>query len=143
MTTVVYHKPSNTIAYDSRVTAGNVIESDDYEKMIECERGHKWFVSGCLHDNEWFVNSFSEHEEAEHDLDIYAMVVIDGQAYEAYVHDGFYKLCKLKFSTAIGSGRYWAIAALDQGKKAKDCVKYASTRDSSTGGRIREYKLRG
>lgn len=141
MTTIVYHHKTKTIAYDSRMMSGYTIDTDDYEKKIVCSRGHDWFCAGCVHDSELFINNFEEHAECEIEVDVYAIAVIDGVAYDARVHDGVYKLVKLNFDAAIGSGGNWAMAALDFGRKAKDAVKYAMTRDAGTGGNIRIYKL--
>ena len=141
MTTIAYDHKNKIIAYDSRLTAGTLIVSDNHNKHRKCKRGWDWVISATEHDASQFIDLFSEQESANLSYDVDCVVVIDGLAFNAYVNDGMFKLCPLVHSECFGSGGRFALAALDFGYPAKDAIKYAMTRDSATGGKIRLLKL--
>ena len=140
MTTIAWHKPTNTFAYDGRTTSGSMIVSDKSEKAFT--RGSITFVMcGSLHDEELLINSYLSGG-GNADLDCNALVHDDGKVYKIgqTKEDGLW-VNILNDSFALGSGSDWAIAAMDFGNNAKEAVKYAMTRDTGTGGRIKEIKL--
>ena len=141
MTTIAYDYKNKIIAYDSRLTAGTLIVSDNHNKHRKCKRGWDWVISATEHDTDQFIDLFAEQESANLSYDVDCVVVIDSVVFNAYVNDGLFKLCPLVHSECFGSGGRFALAALDFGKSAKDAIKYAMKRDSATGGKIRILKL--
>lgn len=143
MTTIVYSHKLRAISYDSRVTAGGDIISDEYDKMVERD-GKKYFVSGNNADIDIFLNEVGNNNEASEGIEICALMVENGDvSLVAISGDGRYKINKLQFNEGVGSGCCWALAALDFGKDTKEAVKYAAKKDSRTGGTINTYYLDG
>lgn len=142
MTTIAYHHESKTIACDGRMTSGNRIVTDDCNKMTKCERGWLWFASGSAAQVERLIEYYQEGAETGDNNTAWAFVVKDKEVYMAYIEDETYSMLKVDYSDAIGSGREFAVGAMDHGaKNAKEAVKYACTRDSVSGGKIRQYKV--
>lgn len=137
--TVIAYK-NGIIAYDSRITSGNLIESDKHNKM-QVYNGCRFFFSGSRCDEESFIDAwFGNHSI---NIEITAFVLDDRNIlYRSAIDTGLWKepvimnRCK-----AIGSGSNFATAAMDFGKSAKEAVKYAMTRDSSCGGVVRSFKI--
>ena len=59
-----------------------------------------------------------------------------------FVKDGLLKRYALTYNDADGSGYAFAISAMDFGCDARGAVKYASTRDNYTGGRIKVINVK-
>lgn len=142
MTTIAYD--GKTIAYDSRVTAGGRIDSDDFNKRFDyC--GIKFFFSGTLKDWEKAFDAW-ESGECDEGGDFNAIVVDEsGEVWSfSSLSDGSVE--KLKADDfgviATGSGMAHALTAMDMGADAKTAVKMAAKRDCCTGGRIRTYRVR-
>lgn len=140
MTTIAYHHESKTIAWDSRATEGGIIKNDSAVKVIKRD-GVTFWMSGCRSDHEmlidaWFGNKPSVIPESQ------AIVLDDGKFYGCAVNEEriFWRE-ELDANEAIGSGRYWAMAAMDFGKTPKQAVEYAKTRDCYTGGEVHELCL--
>lgn len=140
MTTIAYHHESKTIAWDSRTTEGGIIKNDSAVKVIKRD-GVTFWLSGCRSDHEmlidaWFGNKSSVIPESQ------AIVLDDGKFYGCAVNEEriFWRE-ELDANEAIGSGRYWAMAAMDFGKTPKQAVEYAKTRDCYTGGDVHEFCL--
>lgn len=140
MTTIVYHYESKTIAYDSRVTSGSDIDTDDEEKCIQ--RGDEfWFFAGSWCDREWFIGNFQEGEKCERSIEGCAFVVIGHDVYYCCEYKGYFARTLVTWDDAIGSGRAYALAALDFGKMPTEAIDYAKNRNSATGGKIRIHKV--
>ena len=140
MTTLAYHKPTNTIAYDSRTTAGSMIVSDKSQKAHKV--GDITFIMcGSRSDEEALINSHLNGGQRIH-LDCNALVIDKGLVYKIgqTEDDGLWSNI-LTDSFSLGSGSEWAIAAMDHGKNAREAVKYAMTRDTGTGGRVRVINI--
>lgn len=141
MTTIVYSHKLRTISYDSRVTAGGDIISDEHDKMVERD-GKKYFIAGNNADIDIFLNEVGNNNQASEGIDVCALMVEgDDVSLVAISSDGRYKINKLQFNEGVGSGCCWALAALDFGKDTKEAVKYAAKKDSRTGGTINTYFL--
>lgn len=143
MTTIAYK--DGVIAYDSRVTQGSVIMSDNDSKCYLRE-GQRFFCTG-------------DHGGIEKMIDYYLMGLtkldqsVDGSAFVVTEDGG---LCLIGVTSdrelwchrmqreavyAIGSGSHFAIAFMDAGMTAVDAVKMTAKRDIYTGGKIRSYDL--
>ncbi len=143
MTTIVYHHESGIIAADGRVTSGSRISTDSANKIIE-SNGSIFAMCGATSDWADFVEEFKNGEKVSRDFDCSAIMATGGLVYIA----GIDRETKTFFaspqdhSIAIGSGGDFALASMDFGNGAVDAVKYAATRDSSTGGKISEVSIR-
>jgi len=69
------------------------------------------------------------------------LVVRKGIAYKACNENGVYKLDELPCNESLGSGGWFAMAAVDLGKTARESVEYAMTRDVYTGGKVHVYDI--
>lgn len=143
MTTIAYK--DGVIAYDSRMTNHTLIGSDNWDKRWE-QNGYNFFLCGTVSDMERFVREVVEGKKTLIFACAGVMVDPEGQAWMVNSGDDGsdeHELVRLQpgMSMAWGSGRDFAIAAMDFGKSAKEAVKYAMTRDSATGGKVRSFKL--
>jgi len=141
VTTIAYHHKSKTIAVDSRYTRGDIIETDKGRKTKTNDRG-LWVFAGasCDYDALMLLNHGDK-------VDIRpacgAILISDGDAYSVDTDNN--GVCSIEILTedlTVGSGQYFAMAAMDFGKSAKEAVKYAATRDIYTGGKVHEFKLK-
>ena len=161
MTTIALHYADSVIACDGLETdAHGYIIYDECNKLIECENGD---IMGCAGDVDlieivtfyWGREDFGEHVKSklrpEHSMsaiywdayectwNIYSLgMMVDGEVHE-YQQE-------IKYNYAVGSGKDYAIAAMDFGCSAEGAVEYAAKRDCGTGGRTRSkmcYKEKG
>lgn len=138
MTTVVYNHKQKEIGIDSRTTVGYQIESDNTIKMKEKE-GVKFFMCGDLADIEMIVECYPN--EVYNEPNACGFIVTDGEVKYIYCEGLTIKTTKQVNSYAVGSGSTYALSALDFGKTTREAIKYASTRDAGTGGKVRIYKI--
>ncbi|MHC8386779.1 Ntn hydrolase family protein [Pseudomonas sp. MDT2-39-1] len=137
MTTIAYK--DGVIAYDSRVTRGSLIDHDDFEKLIH-RQGHRFLFTGSGPDFSALIDEFLGVKLGDKPLDANGLVVTNGRLCQIG-HDaesGFWMddvWAERPF--AIGSGRDFALAAMDMGATAKEAVEMAAKRDIYTGGTIR------
>lgn len=136
MTTLAYD--GRYIAAEGRETMGGVICRDDTDKFYQV--GANLFAlcgetPNCIK----FAKDFKDGLEVSYS-DCGGFLFVNGNIYLVFVDRDEKKICMNQLTTkywADGSGRDWAIAALDHGKTAVEAVKYAITRDSCSGGLIR------
>lgn len=148
MTTILYDHDSQVVTVDGLCTRGDYIVSHEYKKWKYVD-GAIFFFCGAVADIEKFLCAKDGPVSTE-TLEVTAiMVTPDRQAFMCSVYEGKYWKSPLLCSEAIGSGADFAIAALDHGATAEEAVKYASFRDTGTGGKIYlfdiaefEFKLR-
>jgi len=138
MTTIAYNHKDKQIAVDSRVSSGTLINTDKYNKAYkigDC----LVILAGSLSDIGTFVSEFPKIQTA---VDCVGFCIDNKLVYNISVDEqGKLHKSLVKFNDAEGSGYAFAIAAMDFGKSAKDAIKYATTRDIGTGGRIRVYNV--
>ncbi len=96
-------------------------------------------MCGSLSDIDTFIN---EYPNIKTEVDCGGFVIEGGCAYGVSEKDCKLVKYKLTYNDADGSGYAFALAAMDFGKSAKDAVKYAATRDTYTGGRVRVFDVR-
>lgn len=140
MTTIAYK--DGVIAYDSRVTRGDLITDDDCDKCIERD-GVRFFLSGALCDYEALVAAYFGVAPSGK-VDASAIVLDDGNLMMVAIDDddGLWKSpIKPDRPYAIGSGTPYAFAAMDMGASAEKAVEMAARRDTSTGGKIRTLRI--
>lgn len=141
MTTVAYDHEGKTIAVDSRFTRGDMISTDNGNKIIKRD-GVTFVLAGqsAMYPDlvdMWFGGDVKE------ELACSALVVSKGKVYH-YGLDGDRDISSelIEENFTMGSGATWALSSMDHGKSAKDAVKYAMTRDVYTGGKIRLIKVK-
>ena len=141
MTTIVFDVSTGTIACDSRMTIGNDIASDDYKKFVVRD-GVTFFFAGAVAEIEILIELYFDPNKSTDKLETEAIVVDGGVVYCTEFNNKHICRIPLTWNHAIGSGMYWAMAALDFGCDATGAVAYAKTKDSGTGGRIRSFKVK-
>ena len=92
---------------------------------------------------DWPLLSTMKHDdESKFNPDASALVIKGGKVYQVMVNsDNICEWAELDYNFTLGSGGSFALAAMDFCRSAKDAVKYASTRDVYTGGKIRVVKV--
>lgn len=141
MTTIAYHHETKTVAVDSRQTMNGRVVTDSANK-IKSEDGVRFAFTGKACDEGLFIDYYFSRQKSSLLPEASAIVFDDGVAYSVTVNeDGNVDMFELTMNFTIGSGGDFALAAMDNGKSAKEAVKYAATRCIYTGGRIREIKL--
>lgn len=141
MTTIVYHREDGQIAIDSRCCSGGVINTDSYNKTIKNNSG-LWFLCGATCDIEDFIKlKKNDSVSKELELEVSGLRVSNGIVYYVFMNEGVFCEQIQCHDIALGSGRDFALAAMDFGKSAKEAVKYAMTRDVYTGGRVRVFNV--
>ena len=140
MTTIAYD--GNMIAYDSRLTAGNIIVDDDDMKRID-RHGYIFFILGNTDEVTDFLKLFKGNNDADRELSISAIVYIDGDFFKCGVEDKKLWKCPIRPGNfaVLGSGSEFALAAMDCEKNAVEAVEIAMGRDVNTGGRIRTFEI--
>ncbi len=141
MTTIVYDHHCKQIAFDSRVLEGTRVVTDDFMKMVERE-GVKFFFAGAVSDVEALVQLYFAPDSGIPVLRAQAIIVDEGRIYVTEHSGGTLDVVELTYSDAIGSGSWWALAAIDFGASPREAIAYAKKKDSATGGRIRIYNLK-
>ncbi len=137
MTTIAYHHESKTVAVDSRKSSGGgVINSDKANKVFVNDLG-TWVICGAFSDIESFI-ALTKNEVFNKDihLDVSGLRFNTDGLFYVFMSDGIFNEELIDHDFALGSGREFALAALDFGKSAVGTVEYAMTRDIYTGGKI-------
>jgi ATP-dependent protease HslVU (ClpYQ) peptidase subunit len=139
LTTIAYK--DGIIAYDSRITEGDMIVSDSYNKKHEIG-GLVIFSAGNLGCDEDFATAYIT-KETDAIENAQGIVVDNGELFICTIASGevqVYKWDKVEVR-ACGSGEPYAITAMDTGATAKEAVEYAKKRDVNTGGRVRTWVI--
>lgn len=138
MTTMAYHHGDKQIAIDSRTTSGSLINTDKATKLYKINKCIL-FLCGSLSDIEIFI---SEYPDIKTKVDCGGFLIENKIAYGINETDGKLNKYTLTYNDTDGSGYAYAIAAMDFGKSAKDAIKYAMTRDTHTGGKVRVFNVK-
>ena len=143
MTTIAYHHAGGVIAVDGMVTAGDLITSRDFQKWRVVGE-EVWFICGAVADYGRLIAYHAGELSGKPDYPVScsALIAVNGLCYEAGVtSDGEPWRSVAPYSVAVGSGRDFALSAMDHGKNAIEAVKYAATRDTGTGGKISAFDV--
>jgi ATP-dependent protease HslVU (ClpYQ) peptidase subunit len=143
MTTIVYDHKARHIAVDGRVTAGDLICSDNFQKW-RFVGDEVWFMSGVTADYQRLIDYHAGvlSGNPQYSVSCSAVVAAGGECYECGVTaEGEPWRSVAPYSIAIGSGRDHAITALDMGADAKSAVEFAAKRNTPTGGTITVFDL--
>ena len=141
MTTIAYK--DGVIAYDSRASRGDTIQSDTREKSV-VKDGVTFICCGNFHEVEEFIDIWFGGDKKKNELNV-AALVIDKESVIWYVTcDDEFTRCRILTAEpqALGSGTFHALTAMDMGATAKEAVKMAMKRDPYTGGEIRTIKVK-
>jgi len=145
MTTIAYK--DGVIAWDSRVTANNLIVDDDYDKHIVIADTH-FFVAGATEFSEDFCNAYAARSPTVKDMEVSAIVVEpSGKLFKTSVEErqGQFRIWKsplrVEALSALGSGHDFALAFMDTGLTAEEAVHRVMKFDAATGGRVHTFKI--
>ena len=142
MTTIVYK--DGIIACDSRVTMGDVIISDDVDKIVY-KGGAIFAFSGEGPSFEFLIEAFfDDFYPDNHKFVGSGIAYFEDELYILGHHsdNGFWKQpWDKRMCYAIGSGRDHALTALDMGCTPVEAVKLAMKRDTCTGGKVKKVRL--
>lgn len=139
MTTIAVDTQGN-IAADGRATDGQgYIASDTKPKLKKIDKST--FIASCgrVADIEMMEPMIIDGvipQEIPNELDAHTILISDGVPVMYVYRDNELISWELSLPYATGSGGQFALAAMDFGLTAKEAIKYAMTRDSSTGGKI-------
>lgn len=139
MTTIAYNHKDKEIAFDSRLTRGSTIASDNYNKAIK-KSGLTFILAGSTSDCDLVASMYPDRLTRE--VDCYGFLIDSGVVYWVSSDDLEIKILELSYNEAAGSGQDHALTAMDLGLSAKDSVKMSAKRDSNTGGKIRVIKVK-
>lgn len=139
MTTIAYR--DGIIAYDSRATRGKLVADDNFNKCAKVD-GLLFFFCGSVSDLQYLIDGYTKGAEPPKSSDICAFVVDKGEVYRAGTDEGVFWKEAASPIDATGSGFAHALTAMDCGLSAFEAVKMAAKRDSATGGKIRQYKVK-
>lgn len=141
MTTIAYK--DGVIAYDSRVTDGNIISDDSFDKCFVVD-GVRFFLTGAVSDHVYLIDAYFKGKCPRRNIDSRAFVFDKGALSECAISPGtgFWRYdMRLDNPAAIGSGAQFALAAMIMGASAEEAVRVAARLDSCTGGTIRTFRL--
>lgn len=142
MTTIAYHHESKIIAWESRQTQEGLIRTDKCMKMKEKD-GVRFWVAGAVPDELKLIDKYFG-------ADIDGLIecnafVYDGKTlnYVGVTESGEFWSMPIDYNCAMGSGEFFALAAMDFGKSAVEAVEYAKTRDCYSGGEVHDFCIDG
>jgi len=142
MTTIAYK--DGIIAYDSFLTNNHIVIDHEIDKHRVVD-DHHFFFSGALADLNSMINACFDKDYNIKDNNINTLVVFpNGNLFECGIDDdsGFWKTpIRKNCAFSIGSGKCFALAAMDMGKSAEEAVGIAAYRDLYTGGTIQTYVI--
>lgn len=139
MTTIAYNHKEGVVAFDSRLSAGGTIITDDYDKSFLI--GDDIFIwTGAHHDVHKFKNNFPNFNDGEN-LDCRGILIRDEKAHLFTFEDGNYIECELEYSYCIGSGSDHAYTAIDFGATAEEAILASIKRDLYTGGQVNKISV--
>lgn len=139
MTTIAFD--GKTIATDGRSTVCDTVSYDNINKFYH--NGSLTFaLCGNIIDIRRFAKEFDPGKKTDIQNGIGGFLVRDGKVFVVYVRERLFCEWEAIHSWADGSGRDWAVAAMDHGKDAVGAVRYACTRDSGSGGVIRAMDIK-
>ncbi|SFD04529.1 hypothetical protein [Pseudoalteromonas denitrificans] len=138
MTTITYHHKSKSIAVDSRISTHNFVCIDDAKKWFTYGKDKVLACGECSDvyelQRDWESDKFSP-------LKCEFILMREKKVFYGFIQNGRKHIEPLTYNFAIGSGKLWAMAAMDFGKNAIQAVEYAITRDKSTGGPVNVFKI--
>jgi hypothetical protein len=104
----------------------------------------QFFCTGTVADFERVCSAYFHEEEDLPDTDAHYLAHDKGRLFLCHVSNGrLYKTPESKKAiVAIGSGSDHAYTAMDCGLSAKEAIKKAVYRDTSTGGRVRTFRVK-
>lgn len=139
MTTIVYHHKDRQITIDSRLTDRSVIVSDTFVKH-RFKKSELWFFCGDPADAADLMD-LQHNDKPTVTPDASAIMTCDNVVWLVTFSGEYCTHTPLEYSHSIGSGRCFALAALDFGRTSQEAAAYAATRDYLTGGEMITYDI--
>lgn len=126
----------NMMACDGRVTEGDFVTQNDYRKIRRLTDGRIVGFAGNAFNDDAFCQWLEKGGEMPAGIndDFSCLVLLPGGDVVTYDEHG--RMFVEKPPYAIGSGRKWAIAAMELGKTPKEAVAFACRFDIYSGGEI-------
>lgn len=138
MTTIVYK--DGVVAWDSRTTAGDTIMSDTSNKC-HIVGPYTFWCAGTTGDFGELFRAYSGDKVLSREIDVNAFVLDGGKLYLLGTEDLGIWRSECLHPSAVGSGRPFALAAMDCGKDAKGALKIAVGRDMYSGGKLHSKRV--
>jgi ATP-dependent protease HslVU (ClpYQ) peptidase subunit len=136
MTTIAYHHKLKSIAVDSRVSTHNFVCIDDAKKWFTYGEDKVLATGECADiyelERDWESDKFAP-------LKCEFMLIRDKKVFYGYIQNGRKRIEPLTYNFAIGSGKIWAMAAMDYGDNAEKSVEYAIKKDKTSGGKVQVF----
>lgn len=131
MTTIAMNKTG--VAFDSRMTQGNTITTDECMKAKEKD-GYIFILSGRVASMEKFIQTFFSDGDWEK-WDTGGLVITpEGEVMVVEGDTGYFKW--EGYDYADGSGGPYALSAMKLGMSPVEAVEFAMTIDTATGGEV-------
>ncbi|WIA56003.1 hypothetical protein N6H05_23795 [Sphingobium sp. WTD-1] len=133
-----------TIAADGQITCGDTIEDTNATKVFRLKDGRAFGFAGCLASDyqfKWWADNGMSLEELPTLSEDFSAVVIDGSK-TVLVFDHMLRTMTMPVPYATGSGRQYAVTAMDLGFTPKEAVKAACKRDVWSSGTIRAITVK-
>jgi len=142
MTTIAIK--NGIIAYDSRLTRGDTILDDNYNKKIE-QGGVIFFCYGTLTGSDRLIEAYL-NKNIEIPIEANALVIDDNKVWHiGYDPDSepshIWKTLIGDRSEAFGSGEAFAFTAMDMGASAKKAILMAAKRDLYTNDNVNIHRV--
>jgi hypothetical protein len=140
MTTICYR--DGIMVSDSKITRDNY-NTGNAKKLFRI-KGYLVGMSGQLHNCQKFIDLFKDRplERVYEDVSGSHIVVVCPRGKIYTYENGFRHRVHNKYET-IGSGSYFARAAMYLGNSAPEALKVAMVLDNSSGGRMQKLILKG
>lgn len=139
MTTLVYK--DGVIAWDSRVSSGDTVLTDSAQKRYKAH-GKTFWLCGTVGDFADLIRAYGLREKPERDLDVGGFVLDSTGLRVLGYGDGEVWSSPVTYPRALGSGSDFAYGAMDCGRSAIEALRVAAGRDTCTGGKLRQQKLK-
>ncbi len=137
MTVIAWDHKNYRLGYDSRMTIGDSIVSDDYEKL-QWHNGAYFIGAGETYSVEACFRSYPETPNEPNVEWCSFLMFKDGEPYYVtYKPDVGFKTMLVRQNFTLGCGEAHAITALDLGEDVETAVQMAINRDVGCGGEIR------
>lgn len=142
MTTIAASIEHCCMAADTLSVGGNTVVSRRHTK-IHRVNGCLVGLSGLVTDGLLFLQWFETHDLDKRPSlsEDFAAMVLSRKGLFRYFDECVPLTAPDIRYYAIGSGWEWAYAAMDFGRSPAQAVRYAMTRDVSTGGSVRVFRL--
>lgn len=130
MTLLIWNQATKTLSADGRACSGDVIETDDFEKIHDLRAQGVWAYAGSLahiHKIQEWIDCFSLPPHVEHytdfkvvlehcpDVSVEGFYVVDNKCFEWVADSEGFRYWPISYNSARGSGAISAAVLLKMG----------------------------